>query len=297
MKFTIKKGYIVIDSGKPGPLYVAPHAAIAFSKPGDYQDKDTHYIAYRLAKDGGKAVVSSITRERDIDIGIDFFRNPPPLKMSMKYYEIIRKSPKKKSWIFRKKYAWTSKDEKDYSRKKKIYDNFWNEIGRFDGPIFFIHRQFLNPIRHPSIIDVVPFNYEKEVKDLVPHLNNDYQKIFRKIFPFYKKAFYFKTDCVLFKDKMEKVVNLKMFRGKKPRIHRRVKRFKSGVKRHPYVQITYMRNFTGASIKKHLRKKLFPTKHPIIEFEISEFLTERFPNIAIYIIKDIIEHLKLRDQS
>lgn len=291
MEFKIKNGYILIDSKKPGPLYIAPHAAIAFNKMRDYQDSGTHYIAYRLARGGGKAIISNITRERNVDIGIDFFRNPPPLKMSIKYYDIIRNRPKKESYAFRKKYAWTSRNEKNYLRKKKIYNDFWKEINKSNSLTFFIHRQFLNPIRHPSIIDIIPFNYEDEIKNLIPCLNSDYEKLFKKIFPFYKKAFYFKADCILFKEKMEKIANIKMFRGNKPKIHRRIERFQERVEKEPYLEITYKRNFTGDSIKKHVKKELFPTKQPIIELELSEFLTERFPNIAVHIIKDVIKHM------
>ena len=291
MKFSIKPGYIVFDSKKPGPVYVAPHAAIAFEKMRDYQDSGTHFIVYMLAKSGGKAIISNITRERKIDFGIDFFRNPPPRKLAKKYYEIIRNSPKKKSYRFRKTYAWTAKSDKDHDRKKKTFNNFWKEINKNKAPVFFIHRQFLNPIRHPSIIDVIPFNYEERVKNLIPHLNSDYEIPFKKIFPFYKKAFFFKTDCILFKKKMEKSANIKMFRGKEPKIHRRLERFQEKVSDEPFIEITYKKNFTGKSIKKYVTKELLPTKHPIIELELSELLTERFPNIAVHIIRDMVKHM------
>jgi hypothetical protein len=298
MKFSTRSGYILFDSGKPGPLYVAPHAALAFEKMRDYQDSGTHYIVYRLAKHGGKAIISNITRERKIDFGIDFFRNPPTKKLSMKYYDIIRNSPKKKSYVFRKKYAWTAKSERDHESKKRIYRNFWQEIKKHrKNPIFFIHRQFLNPIRHPSIIDVIPFNYDNEIQSMISSLNNDYQKIFSKIFPFYKKAFYFKTDCVLFKEKMEKSTHLKMFRGKKPKIHKRIKRFSQRIKREPYVMLTFKKNFMGESIKRHIQREIMPTRQPLIELEISEFLTERFPNIAIQIIRDMIKMVNSDDNK
>ena len=76
MNFHIKKGYILADTNTLGPVFVAPHAAIAFHKPGDNQDLNTHHIAYKLAGSlGGKALVSSVSRERHV--GIDYFRNSP----------------------------------------------------------------------------------------------------------------------------------------------------------------------------------------------------------------------------
>ena len=88
MDFRLKRGYIIADSKKPGPLYVAPHAPPAYYKPGDHQDHNTHYISFKLATHGGKAIIASLPRERDI--GIDFYRPYPSADNALDSYKVLQ---------------------------------------------------------------------------------------------------------------------------------------------------------------------------------------------------------------
>lgn len=286
MKFSYKKTYLLFDSGKRGPIYVVPHSGLAFHKPGDFQDDGAHFISQRLASDGGKALISIITRERDI--GLDFYRLPPDKKLAMEYYIHFKNKRKDLTRDFRRRYAWVAASKKEFKTKEKIYRNFWKEIQKSDAPVYFIHRQFLNPIRHPSLIDVVPFSHEKKVYSIVRKTNKKYEKLFRFMFPFYKKAFYYKSNCILFKDKLENNSGFKLFRSSEPRIIWRVNRFREAIKKEPFIKITYKKNFKGRHTKELIDYMLPGREWPIIQFEVSEFLTKRLPEIAIYLIKNIV---------
>ena len=282
-----KNQYVVIDSEKPGPLYVAPHSGVAFQKPGDYQDEGTHHIAYKLAMDGGRALISLISRERDI--GLDLYRQPPNKRDAINDYSLFQNSYKE-TFVFRKEFSWVARDENEHMTKQGIYNSFWGEIKNNRAPVFFIHRQFLNPIRHPSVLDVIPFNYESKVKRAVNYVNKKNTDLLDALFPMYKKSFEFKTQCILFKKKIELTSDLHLFRGKTPKIRKRMKKFSAEIDRNPCIRVTYMKNFNGDVIRPVVKRKM-NTSHPIIQFEISEFLTNRYPDIAVYIIRDIINRL------
>jgi hypothetical protein len=292
MEFHLRRCFIVIE-GKPkrGPTYVAPHAAVAFDKPEDNQDMGTHHISYMLVKDGGKAVISSVTRERDM--GIDFFRQAPKPADALANYQLFRTGKKRETRDYRKKYAWVARDMAEHRRKRRIYQEFWNEVEETRGPILFIHRQFLNPMRHPSIIDVVPFNHERKVGKVIRQLNRKYEKVMRELWPVYKEAFYFKSHCIRLKKRLEKKTRMRMFdeRGYVPKIERRVLRFNKKISKQPFIHITQKKNFKGASIKGKVEDELLHLKVPIIQLEISEFLTTRYPEIAVYMIKDLLRKL------
>ncbi|MBU0898666.1 MAG: hypothetical protein KKB03_04155 [Nanoarchaeota archaeon] len=292
MQITMRKGFIVADSNKPGPTYVAPHAAVAFYKLWDNQDHGTHYIAFGLAKNGGKALISTITRERNL--GIDFFRQEPIEQLALENYVHFQENPTEGTKEFRKKYAWVARNSEEHSFKSRIYNNFWTDIKKTEGPILFIHRQFLNPIRHPSIIDVVPFNFETETKQAVQKLNERYSNLFRSLFPFYKEMFNFKSKWIEFKYELERVsdFNIKLFEGKKPLIARRIRKFHEKTIRQPYLEITQKRNFKGTPIKPIIKKDFLSLNVPILHLEVSEFLSKRFPEIAVHLIRDLLKEIE-----
>jgi hypothetical protein len=297
INFHIKKGYIIADTGTLGPVFVAPHAAIAFYKPGDNQDMNTHHIAYRLARSmGGKALVSSVSRERDV--GIDYFRNPPTQKLALENFPVFSKNVSKLTKEYRKHYAWVAQDRKQHKSKQKIFSNFWNEIRNNKGPVVFVHRQYLNPIRHPSAIDVIPFNYEEETQDLIKQINGKYSQTFKRLLPVYTEAFRFKTRCITMKLKLEEENGKKLFREKRPLLRRRSRRFRDRLSKEPFIEVTYKRNFTGEKVKKLIDTYLSDRQDPILHIEINEFLTRRFPSIATYIIEDLVKGLvKIHDDK
>jgi len=290
MRSDIRSCYLVFDSGKKGPVYVAPHAAVAFEKPGDYQDTGTHYIAWRLAQNSGKAVISSISRERHI--GIDFYRSPPDEKGALENFEFFLLKKKRMSRPFRKKYAWVAKDSDEHEYKKNTFANFWGEFSSEKRPVFFIHRQFLNPIRHPSIIDVIPFNNEKKVREVVREINAKYTDFLNDMLPMYKQSFYFKSECIRFKQTLKKTLNPRVFRNIEPKLQRRLERFDRKISKYPHLKLTFMKNFKGSAVREQI-SKTFPEdfEHPIIQFEISEFLSRRFPEVAIKLIKEFEKKL------
>ena len=292
MDITIRKGFIVADSKKPGPTYVAPHAAVAFYKLWDNQDHGSHYIAFRLAKSGGRALISTITRERFL--GIDFFRQEPAEKMALENYSKFQDDPSAGTREYRKKYAWVAKNSEEHLFKKRLYENFWSETRNTKGSVLFIHRQFLNPIRHPSLLDVIPFNYEKETQEAIGKVNEKYHKLFMSLFPFYKEMFNFKSRWIEFKYELERLseLDVSLFEGKRPQISRRIKKFHEKTIKQPYLEVTYKRNFKGTPVKPIIKRDFLSLGYPILHLEVSEFLSKRFPEIASQIIKSLLEEIE-----
>lgn len=290
MHFKLKDHFILINgTPKRGPTYVAPHAAIAFRKPHDNQDEGTHHIAYRLAQDGGRAIVSSVTREKDI--GVDFFREPPPQGLALERYSLFKDGRIAETRDFRKNYAWAARNLQDHRRKQRIFRSFWREIARSTGPIVFLHRQYLNPIRHPSLIDIVPFNMEDRVKALVSAMNKRHSRLFSELLPLYRQAFEHKTRNIKFKKKFSVETGEEVFEGREPKIERRIKRFEEKMGIMPYIKLTYMRNFQGRPVKGMVDQDLLPLGVPVLHLEMSEFLTKQYPEIAAYLVKDLVKGL------
>jgi len=296
MLMLIKNGFTISDSGKRGPVFVAPHASPAFHKPDYYQDQGTHYIANMLAEmNGGKALISTITREKDI--GIDFFRQAPTASTALKYYKYFLKyhSSKKlwtkKTFHFRKKYAWVARDAIQHEEKKHIYNTFWNEIKESKAAVFFIHRQYLNPKNHPSIIDVIPFNHKRQTQIAIRKTNKKYEHIFTSLMPLYMDAFYFKTRCLHFKVALQKETKMMFFDHLKPRLRDRIERFDNKVKKYPELKITCMKNFRGDVVRPVINKIIKEMNSPVIHMEVSEFLCKWLPDLAVYIISDLINKI------
>jgi len=290
MDFLIKRGYITLDSGKPGPLFVAPHAAPAYYKPGDHQDHNTHYISYKLATYGGKALISSLSRERDI--GIDFYRPYPSMKVALKSYRMLKDGKRDKRRGPSRSFAWAARNVTEHAIKMEIYTKFWNKVKKHDGPLVFVHRQFFNPIRHPSIMDVIPYDRKDAFIDIVASLNEKYADVLAKMFPVYKAGFEFKNLCVDFKEDMLDKHNLILYHGKRPKPKRRREKFRRVLKQIPELKITCMQNFRGVPMRRLMKQHGIETSHPVFQAEISEFLTRRFPDIAVYMIRDILKKLK-----
>lgn len=288
-KWMLNNSFMVADSKKPGPIYVAPHAGNTFYKPGDNQDVGTHYIAYRLASAGGKAIISSISRERKM--GIDFYRNIPDMKMAIKRYNIFGEKEKGGGFSFRKKYAWVAANENEHEHKKNIYMKFWNIVKESGLPAVFVHRQFLNPIRHPSLIDVVTFNCKHDTGRVIRDLNIKNKALFEKLMPMYRSAVSFKNHCVLFKQEIDSQFGVSMFEHKKPKLKTRIELFHKKMAKYPNLQITHRKNFSGKILKNLLDSGVLESKTPAIQLEISEFLTRLFPDIAIHISMDIVNSL------
>jgi hypothetical protein len=291
MNFEYKPHYVVYDSGRKGPLFVAPHAGIAFRP--EYQDEGTHYIAYRLAEEwGGKALISNITREKEI--GVDFFRSPPTQEQALEYYSMISNGRKRNTMPFRKKYAWVARDIAEHSLKSVIFNDFWNVIKEAHTPVVFVHRQFLNPIRHPSLIDVIPFNHGRAVQQAMKKVNQKYEHIFGRLFNMYKISFDFKTRTLQFKEFLEEE-GLEMFQKKrrKPKLDRRIDRFEDKTSRMPYIRLTYKKNFKGEAVKEMVHDHLLDKHFPILHLEVSEFLTNHHTELAVHLIKDLMKFQKL----
>lgn len=288
MDFQIKKGYIIADSGKPGTLFVAPHAAPAYYKPGDHQDHNTHYISYKLATHGGKALIATLPRERDI--GIDFYRPYPTADKAIESFRVLQNGKYKEKIRDARRSAWAAKNITEHAIKMEIYIKFWDIVKKHKGPTVFVHRQFFNPVRHPSIMDVIPYNNKDLYVKAVADLNEKYADVLAKMFPIYKAGFEFKALCVDFKDEMLKH-NMRLFHGRRPNVSKRRAKFRKVLSDIPELKITCMQNFKGVPLRKLMKQHCIKTDHPVFQAEISEFLARRFPDIAVYMIRDILKRV------
>jgi len=289
MNWMLNNSFMVADSGKEGPVYVAPHAGNAFYKPDDNQDTGTHYIAHRMASGGGMAVISSLSRERKM--GIDFYRLMPDKQTAIGKYCLFGEEDIKGSFKFRKRYAWVAANEREHEHKKGIYVKFWETVNGKDSPVVFIHRQFLNPIRHPSLIDVVAFNCRNNTSEVIRRVNHKHKPLFEKILPVYRSAISFKNYCVLFKKEANSEFGISMFDHMEPKLRRRMERFDEKMQKHPNLRITHKRNFSGDILKSLMGSGTIRPDRPVIQLEISELLTRFFPGIAVHLSRDIVDGL------
>lgn len=287
MKVTFSKGYALFESRNPGPLYVAPHAGLSYEHPTEYQDEGTHYIAVQAAKKGGAAIVSFLSRERDI--GIDYYRQEPTKEIALEQYPLLRQGAKRKTRKFRKAYAWAAADDATHYEKAVLFNDFWRTIKDSNKPILFIHRQFLNPMRHPSILDIVAFNRKENVRKAVDELNKRYTKVFIHMLPKYKETFYFKNNKLLYQKALQKDTRIKFFNKVERNIEKRTSRFERKMEKMPFIGVTFQRNFKGESIKPLIERDFHDYKEPIAQLEFSEFLSVHFPDVAVRLAVDFAE--------
>ena len=121
MDFKIQRGFLVYKEGNNDVAIVAIHAGPALETVTSRDDNSETVASLLWKKIGGKLIVSNLPRKRWW--GIDFNRDIPNPKIAIEGYVDYEKD-KTSLFEYRRRYAWISKDSRDYERRLKIYQKF-----------------------------------------------------------------------------------------------------------------------------------------------------------------------------
>ncbi|MFC2143855.1 hypothetical protein ACFLQO_00670, partial [Candidatus Aenigmatarchaeota archaeon] len=198
MKIKFYPGFTVYKNGK-GPTYVTPHSGPALETVTSRDDNSETVASLCWMKTGGTLIVSNMTRKRLL--GIDFNRQPPPIKKAIKYYDKFKKAENQEMLHkYRNKYAWVAKDEEDYMKRFKVYNDFWNEVrkGHF---IVLVHRAFTRLKAVPSVMDLSTFQGKgvntKFLNNVISEINKKHSRFFRDADFEYKNVLYLEQKKVI----------------------------------------------------------------------------------------------------
>ena len=153
MEVDYHKGFVVIKSDKPGPIFVAPHSTLTY-RSSEREDVGTENVAFMaVQKIGGSAVISTIPRLGFI--GIDYNRKAPPRGKVMK---VMNTRADDKSLEYYKKFAWTADSEEQSKLKKKVYRDFWKTVENLvkvnEKPFFIFCHALCSRLKNlPTAID------------------------------------------------------------------------------------------------------------------------------------------------
>jgi hypothetical protein len=320
MKIEFRRGYNVFS--KPGDIaYVALHAGPALEIPTS-RDENTETVASLCwFKTGGKLVISSLPRKKAF--GIDFNRGIPPKKEAISLFEGFSSGKdEKRLYEYRKKYAWSAKDQQDYSKRLSIYRSFWNEIKRSDF-IVLVHRCFTRLKNVPTLMDFTSFDGKgvdiDVLKSAVEEVNRKNSAFFKSIEKEYK--------ALIMLDEERAIQNIKRIFGSFVLNKLRTSDFEDNLAADIKAMEKYcpkpvfkklMDDFTPENFlyacKKALekietpratvehvfhglksigpRKQLFPSKRKVLNIESTAFMNFWYPHKTAEIITDIIERVK-----
>ncbi len=191
----IKRGFLVYEN--PGKkdgeeiVWVAPHSGPSLETPTSRDDNSDTVASLCWLKVGGKFVISTMPRKRAL--GIDFNRNPPPLKKSVEYYPWFMKDLyAEKLARYREKYAWCAESRRDHYGRLNIYRDFWDEVSGKGSMVVFVHTKFTRIKNFPSIMDIVAYEdygFSREIlAPIVRKINRKYSEFFDSIAENYKNA-------------------------------------------------------------------------------------------------------------
>lgn len=172
MRFRYERGFVTFESGKPGPVFVAPHSSLTF-RSAEREDVGSENVAFLAACRGGSAVIASVPRHGIL--GIDYNRLPPRVA--------LKGGDAKNCPEYYKRCAWTARTREENERKGKSYASFWRAVERLgteqDSPFFiFCHTLSSRPKNLPSAIDMVTgrgkWISKSNVEKIVSRLNAKY---------------------------------------------------------------------------------------------------------------------------
>jgi len=322
MQTDFREGFIIYRNGKKEPAYVCVHSGPALENPVSRDNNSETVASLCWMKTGGTLIISTLPRKRAF--GIDFNRGIPPKPEALagfKYF--ISKSNRKFLHEYRKKYAWTAKDNEDYDTRLKIYNRFWKEVKK-NFFVLLIHTALTRLRFVPSIMDISSFDdkiiSKEEFIKIINSVNSDYSDFFKKIeneyktfvlleeeraiintFRIYNKFGLEKID-IDFLDKMKMGLNLvKKYCGpsvyndlqKKFTQKKFIRAVKLTLEKMPAPKITYEHIFRGERSygPKRELKEILGKNRVIVQFEPVYFMSFWYPNETSQIITDIINRV------
>ncbi|MBI4155538.1 hypothetical protein HY498_05650 [Candidatus Woesearchaeota archaeon] len=320
MFIDFKKGYSIYIKKPEDLVIAAPHSGPSINSPIARDDHSDTLASYLWNEVGGKLVLSNISRNRLF--GVDLNRDIPALKIALENYKIFELGiDLEKIDAYMKKYAFVAYSEEDYERRLRIYQNFWSEIenGRI---IVLIHRAFNRLKTAPSIMDIIIFGENKNLRSYVTEaiskLNSKYYKFLQFIENDYKQAIIAETKRfildIMFSYNSFNLNNIGIIKRKAIELDiEKMKKYAS-----PVLVEDLRRNFTpqnfikitenalsrmglpqitlesvhDGSLAHGPKRKLFPSEKIVIEIESTQFLSFWHPQIGSKILRDLIEELK-----
>ena len=320
MKIDFRRGYNVYS--RPGDItYVALHAGPALEIPTS-RDENTETVASLCwFRTGGKLVISSLPRKKAF--GIDFNRGIPPKAEAMELFESFSSGrDEKRLYEYRKKYAWSARDSKDYAKRLSIYRSFWNEVKRGDF-IVLVHRCFTRLKNVPTLMDFTSFDGKGVDLDV---LNSAVGEVNQKNMAFFK-SIEKEYKALIMLDEERAIQNIKRIFGSFVLNKLRSSDFEDNLAADIRVMERYApkpvfkklmddftpENFLLATRKalenietpratvEHVfkglksigpRKQLFPSKRRVLNIESTAFMNFWYPHKAAEMINDIIERVK-----
>jgi len=318
--------FAVCDFGDSDLLFVNLHATTSFDHV-PRGDVGADLVAFNLAKEtNSKCIITLIPRNRLY--GIDFNRIIAPKEMALETCKYFVEEDFAKMADFMKKYAFVAKDEEEYMYKKGIYESFWNmvkEMATGKSFVFFVHTQTSTIKNFPSVIDVTLFDdrMREAIKDVIERINEEFVSTLDSIEKEYLD--YIKFSTKYHWGRIMKMVygdfNPSLFEGVHKeywmRMLKRVKllnpdaykllKSKRGIESVTEIvdlcatkpRITLEMNFKGIrsyGTMEFLKNiKQLNTKLLGIQLECSSFLTELYPDLAVRIIKGLIDRITAND--
>nr|MBI4156290.1 hypothetical protein [Candidatus Woesearchaeota archaeon] len=315
------KGFSVYKKGDSDLAVVAIHSGPALETVNSRDDNSDTVASLCWKKTGGTLIISNMPRKRVW--GIDFNRDIPPLKSALKAYP-ENQNYEEDLFEYRKKYAWVAKDANDYENRLKIYQKFWEEVGK-SNEIVFIHRAYNRIKTFPSIMDVITFDGKgvdrKTMDEVIIDLNKKYEKFFKSVQKDYKESVVFETRRVVlnilriyktieldkisdeFREDIEKDLlkvnqyadNIALKRIKNSLTPQNfIEAVRNAVNNAPTPHVTIEHAFSGKLAHGPYRK-LQPFKDKIvIEIEPTYFMNFWHPYIAADMIIDILNGVRSR---
>ncbi|HLD83932.1 MAG TPA: hypothetical protein VI979_03720 [archaeon] len=179
LSFRYMPGFNVVESGKPGPVFVAPHSALTY-RSAEREDVGAENVAFAaVRKMGGSAIISAIPRHGVL--GIDYNRGIPAKGVLVKDTGYIRGNDNLTAYY--KNYAWVAENASQNGYKTKVYKRFWKTaalLGRRQKRPFFVFCHTLSSrIKNlPSAVDFITgrgsWLDKRTVEKAVVRLNKKY---------------------------------------------------------------------------------------------------------------------------
>jgi hypothetical protein len=327
MRAFYKEGFLLLKTGKPGPVFIAPHSTMTLLAV-TRGDVSSELITARLIRKlGGFGIISTVPRKGRY--GIDYFRESATMEEAVKMFHASKNNGYDLRYRFEKKYAFFARDEEEYLEKSNAYNQFWTTVETLapKNPVFVLmHSQGTRMKNFPSLLDITTLDgewmNEEKVRSVLAEINDKNKNIFESLKTELKKyacswAELWLKNAVLYRfGEFE----LKKLQGAyKVTIEDDVKKAAALLKQNPkpliknltwksYInlieecvkksnfEVTYQNAFNGEPGRARIRKLLDHCGGEAVLFETSTFLNETHPNVSIRLVADVLSAIERKDK-
>lgn len=319
MRAYYKEGFMLMKTGNPGPVFIAPHSTMTTS-PVLRGDVGTETLTKVLtAKMGSLAVVSLVPRAGRY--GIDLFREPATMKEALEMFKAADNYDKINE--FEKKYAFYAQDQDEYLEKMGVHNQFWMAAETLcpSNPLYAImHSQALRIKNFPSILDVCTnsgrWHGESAAREAVAKANEKYAVRLKKIKTVLKRYALYWADTHLRrsigyrfkrfdlktmqgsikKEVMKDITNASLI------LKEDVKSLEKDFTWERYMAIlercidatdfvvTYQNNFTGKPGEGRVSRLITKNAGSALMFETSAFMNEMYTKTSAQMVGDILKY-------